>query len=170
MLKGTPSIKVLNAKQLGANVLHGSDVDEAKAECARLMALHNLRFVPPYDDPFVMRGKAPSAWKSSSSCPTLRIFQCCRRWWASGRHFRVRENASASPDTMVYGVETVDGDTVYQSLKKGGRVTLPEVGPLADGTAVHVIGQEQFRIYQTHLDEVIIVSNDEFCARGHFRR
>jgi len=58
MPEGTPEIKVRNVARLGAKVvLHGEDFDAAKAECARLGALHGLSFVPPYDDPLVIAGQ-----------------------------------------------------------------------------------------------------------------
>ena len=58
MPNGTPSIKIRNVARLGAKVvLHGSDFDEAKTECARLTVTHGLIFVPPFDDPFVIAGQ-----------------------------------------------------------------------------------------------------------------
>jgi len=69
-----------------------------------------------------------------------------------------------SPTTKVIGVETFDGDAMARSLEKGERVTLREVGPFSDGTAVKIVGEEPFRICQQLLDEVIKVDNDEICA------
>jgi len=43
-------------------------------------------------------------------------------------------------------------------------VTLAEVGPFSDGTAVKVVGGEPFRICQRLLDDVVLVDNDELCA------
>jgi hypothetical protein len=69
-----------------------------------------------------------------------------------------------SPHTRVIGVETFDGDAMARSLEKGERVTLAEVGPFSDGTAVRIVGEEPFRICQTLLDGVVKVDNDEICA------
>ena len=58
MPMGTPSIKVNNVARLGAKVvLHGEDLEEAKAECARLAAEYGLVFVPPFDDCLVIAGQ-----------------------------------------------------------------------------------------------------------------
>ncbi|KIM69747.1 hypothetical protein SCLCIDRAFT_1208262 [Scleroderma citrinum Foug A] len=168
MPKGTPTIKVRNVERLGANVvLHGSDFDEAKAECARLAALHNLTFVPPYDDPLVIAGQGTIAMEILKQLPDSKnlagIFGAVGGGGLiAGTSVYVKR--IGGPNTKVYGVETVDGDAMYRSLKKGERVTLPEVGPFSDGTAVRIVGQEPFRVCQKHLDEVIIVNNDELCA------
>ena len=69
-----------------------------------------------------------------------------------------------APQTRVYGVETVDGDAMARSLAAGVRVTLPEVGPFADGTAVKIVGAEPFRICKQLLDGVVKVDTDELCA------
>lgn len=58
----TPSIKWRNVERLGAKViLHGADFDAAKAECARLATAHNLLFVPPFDEPYIIAGQGTVA-------------------------------------------------------------------------------------------------------------
>jgi threonine dehydratase len=70
----------------------------------------------------------------------------------------------APPSVKVYGVETVDGDAMDRSLKKGERVTLDEVGPFSDGTAVKIVGEEAFRVVKDNVDGIEICTNDEICA------
>ena len=168
MPKGTPSIKVANVQRLGAKVvLHGSDFDEAKAECARLAAAHGLTFVPPYDDPLVIAGQGTTAMEILRQLPDSDdldgIFSAIG---GGGLVSGIAEYVKriGSPKTKIYGAETVDADAMYQSLKNGHRVTLAEVGPFSDGTAVRVVGAEPFRICQRLLDEIVIVDNDELCA------
>jgi len=61
-------------------------------------------------------------------------------------------------------VETVDGDAMARSLACGERVTLREVGPFSDGTAVKIVGEEPFRICKELLDGIVKTTNDEICA------
>ncbi len=51
-----------------------------------------------------------------------------------------------------------------QSLAKGERVTLSEVGLFSDGTAVKLPGEETFRVCREYLDEVVLVDTDALCA------
>lgn len=168
MPNGTPTIKIANVQRLGAKVvLHGFDFDEAKAECARLAVAHGLTFVPPYDDPLVIAGQGTIAMEILKQLPdsdTLGgIFGAIG---GGGLVAGIAEYVKriGSPQTKIYGAETVDADAMYQSLKQGHRVTLAEVGPFSDGTAVRLVGAEPFRICQRLLDEIVRVDNDELCA------
>jgi threonine dehydratase len=168
MPNGTPSIKVRNVARLGAKVvLHGADFDEAKVECARLAAAHGLAFVPPYDDPLVIAGQGTVGMeilKQISDSDNLDgIFAAVG---GGGLVAGIAEYVKriGSPGVKVIGVETVDGDAMARSLEKGQRVTLKDVGPFSDGTAVKIVGEEPFRICKRLLDEIVKVDNDELCA------
>ncbi|KAG6911132.1 hypothetical protein DXG01_003872 [Tephrocybe rancida] len=168
MPQGTPSIKVRNVTRLGAKViLHGSDFDEAKAECASLAAAHGLAFVPPYDDPLVIAGQGTVGMeilKQFVDSDSLDgIFAAVG---GGGLVAGICEYVRriGNPNTKVVGVETVDGDAMKRSLAQGERTTLKEVGPFSDGTAVKIVGEEPFRICKQLLEEVITVDNDEICA------
>ena len=168
MPKGTPSIKIRNASRLGANVvLHGVDFDEAKAECARLAVANGFTFVPPYDHPLVIAGQGTigmEIMKQLQDAESLdAIFGAIG---GGGLISGICEYVKriGSPTTKVIGAETVDGDAMARSLDKGERVTLAEVGPFSDGTAVKIVGEEPFRICKQLLDGIVKVDNDELCA------
>jgi threonine dehydratase len=69
-----------------------------------------------------------------------------------------------TPDIKVIGVEPLDSDAMYQSLKSGKRVTLESVGIFADGVAVRRVGKLTFDLCRQHVDEIIRVSTDELCG------
>ncbi|KAF8494639.1 tryptophan synthase beta subunit-like PLP-dependent enzyme [Russula emetica] len=168
MPKGTPTIKVRNVARLGAKiVLHGADFDEAKGECARLAAVHGLVFVPPYDDPLVIAGQGTIGMEILKQLTDAEHLDAV--FGAVGGGGLVAGICEyikriGSPRTRVIGVETIDGDAMARSLEKGERITLPEVGPFSDGTAVRIVGEEPFRICRQLLDGVVKVDNDEICA------
>ncbi|KAF8633406.1 hypothetical protein AX17_004577 [Amanita inopinata Kibby_2008] len=168
MPNGTPSIKVRNVARLGAKVvLYGSDFDEAKAECARLAIAHGLTFVPPYDDPLVIAGQGTIGMeilKQLSDSANLDTVFCAVGGGGLVSGIAEYVKRIGSPNTKVQGVETFDGDAMARSLEKGERVTLNEVGPFSDGTAVKIVGEEPFRICCQLLDGIIKVDNDEICA------
>ncbi|KAF4621355.1 hypothetical protein D9613_000714 [Agrocybe pediades] len=168
MPQGTPDIKVRNVARLGAKVVvYGSDFDEAKAECARLAAVHGLIFVPPYDDPLVIAGQGTVGMEILKQMPESdQLGAVFAAVGGGGLVAGISEYVKriGSPDTKVIGVETVDGDAMARSLEKGERVTLDEVGPFSDGTAVKIVGEEPFRICNQLLDGVVKVDNDELCA------
>lgn len=168
MPKNTPSIKSRNVSRLGAKVvLHGLDFDEAKAECARLASVHGLIFVPPYDDPLVIAGQGTVGMEILKQTPHSQdidaIFAAIGGGGLVGGICEYVKRIG-NPYTKVFGGETFDGDAMDRSLKAGKRVTLDEVGPFSDGTAVKIVGQEPFRVCQELLDGVVKVDNDDICA------
>ncbi|RFU32566.1 hypothetical protein B7463_g3784, partial [Scytalidium lignicola] len=166
MPEGTPSIKHLNVTRLGATVvLHGPDFDAAKEECNRLAKLHNLTNIPPFDDPYVIAGQGTIGMEllRQANIHKLKAIFCCVGGGGliAGIGVYVKRIA---PDVKIIGVETYDANAMVQSLEKGKRVVLDEVGLFADGAAVKTVGEETFRICQDVVDEVIQVTTDEACA------
>lgn len=168
MPQGTPDIKVRNVARLGAKVvLHGTDFDEAKAECARLATVHGLIFVPPYDDPLIIAGQGTVGMEILKQLPESdQLSAIFAAVGGGGLVAGISEYVKriGSPQNQVIGVETFDGDAMAQSLAKGERVTLRDVGPFSDGTAVKIVGEEPFRICKQLLDGIVKVDNDEICA------
>jgi len=162
----TPSIKHLNVSRLGSKVLlHGQDFDEAKAECHRLQKLHGLIDIPPYDDPYVIAGQGTIGMEllRQTNPDTLQAIFCCVGGGGliAGIASYVKRIA---PHVKVIGVEAYDACAMKQSLDKGERVVLNQVGLFADGAAVRVVGEETFRICKELVDGVILVGTDEICA------
>lgn len=164
---GTPSIKWENVQRLGAKVVfHGRDFDEAKAECARLAAVHDLTIIPPFDHPQVIAGQGTVAVElcNQSSWTNVDAVFCAVGGGGLLAGVAAYIKRIAPPHVKVIGVETFDADALAQSLEKGERVTLKEVGLFSDGTAVRVIGGECFRLCHELVDGVVRVSTDEICA------
>ncbi|KAG8737560.1 hypothetical protein FRC12_017104 [Ceratobasidium sp. 428] len=168
MPMGTPGIKVRNVERLGGKaVLHGADFDEAKAECARLAAQHGLVFVPPYDDPLVIAGQGTVGMEILKQLPRdVELGGIFAAVGGGGLCAGISEYVKriGAPGVQVVGVETKDGDAMERSLAAGERVTLKEVGPFSDGTAVKIVGEEPFRICKELLDGVVKADTDEICA------
>ncbi|CAE6416659.1 unnamed protein product [Rhizoctonia solani] len=165
---GTPGIKVRNVERLGGKaVLHGADFDEAKAECARLAAQHGLVFVPPYDDPLVIAGQGTVGMEILKQIPDPSSLDAIfAAVGGGGLCAGICEYVKriGAPGIRVFGAETKDGDAMERSLAAGERVTLSEVGPFSDGTAVKIVGEEPFRICKELLDGVVKTDTDEICA------
>lgn len=166
MPEGTPSIKHTNVARLGGHVvLHGQDFDAAKEECARREAQDGLINIPPFDDPYVIAGQGTIGMElfSQTNMQKVEAIFCCVGGGGliAGIGAYVKRMA---PHVKIIGVETYDANALVQSLEKGERVVLKEVGLFADGAAVKTVGEETFRICQEVVDEVIQVTTDEVCA------
>lgn len=68
------------------------------------------------------------------------------------------------PEVRVVAVQTVDSDSMAQSLQAGQPVALDDVGLFCDGTAVKRVGDETLRLARRCIDEVVYVTTDQVCA------
>jgi len=166
MPEGTPSIKHKNVSRMGGHVvLHGADFDAAKDECARREVQDGLINIPPFDDPYVIAGQGTIGMEllRQTNIQKLEAIFCCVGGGGliAGVGTYVRRIA---PHVKIIGVETYDANAMVQSLQKGERVVLKNVGLFADGAAVKTVGEETFRICSEVVDEIIQVTTDETCA------
>ncbi|MFN7085161.1 MAG: threonine ammonia-lyase, biosynthetic [Burkholderiales bacterium] len=161
----TPQIKIDAVRTRGARVvLHGDSYDEACAHARVLERKGRLTFVHPYDDPDVIAGQGTIGMEILRQCPQPihAIFV------AIGGGGLIAGIAACvkrlRPEVRIIGVEPVDADAMYRSLKAGRRIRLDQVGLFADGVAVKQVGVETFRLCRELVDEVVRVDTDAMCA------
>ena len=161
----TPTMKVnAVATRGGQVVLHGDTYDDACAHARQLAAEKNLTFIHPFDDPDVIAGQGTIGMEilRQYQKPIDAIFIAIGGGGLiSGVAAYIKR---LRPEIKIIGVEPVDADAMSQSLQKGERVTLSQVGLFADGVAVKHVGEETFRLCQKYVDEIILVSTDDTCA------
>src|SRR4029450_7638117 len=129
----TPQIKIAAVKRRGARVvLHGDSYDEAQAHAWELATHQGRTFVHPYDDPEVIAGQGTIGMEilRQHSKPLHAIFvPVGGGGLIAGIATYVKR---LRPQTKIIGVEPVDADAMYQSLRQGRRVQLQQVGLFAD--------------------------------------
>ena len=161
----TPQIKIDAVQSRGGEVvLAGESYSDAYAHAVELEKAEKLTFVHPYDDPDVIAGQGTIAMEILRQHPKpLHAVFCC----VGGGGLLAGVAAyikRVRPDVRIIGVEAVDACAMTQSLEKGERVELEQVGLFADGAAVKLAGQETFRLCQQYVDEMVLVDNDAICA------
>ncbi|MGB8301968.1 MAG: threonine ammonia-lyase, biosynthetic, partial [Azonexus sp.] len=164
----TPGIKVEAVKRRGGEVvLFGDSYDDSYVHALELEKTEKLTFVHPFDDPEVIAGQGTIAMEilrqhSRHNGPIHAIF-CC----VGGGGLIAGVAAYIKrlrPEIRIIGVEAKDADAMAQSLAKGHRVRLQQVGLFADGAAVKFVGEETFRLCKEYVDEMILVDTDAICA------
>ena len=161
----TPDIKINAVRSRGAKVvLHGDSYAEAADHARLLENRQGLTYVHPYDDPDVIAGQGTIAMEILRQHPEPidAIFV------AIGGGGLIAGIAAyvkrLRPEIKIIGVQPVDSDAMYQSIKAGRRVKLAQVGLFADGVAVKQVGKETFRLCRTLVDEIVRVDTDAMCA------
>ena len=161
----TPQIKIQAVLSRGAQVvLHGDSYSDACAHALELERLEGLIFVHPYDDPDVIAGQGTIGMEilRQHTHPIQAIFAAIGGGGLiSGVAAYVKQ---LRPEIRIIGVQPVDSDAMYRSLKARRRIKLDHVGLFADGVAVKQVGQETFRLCRKLVDEIILVDTDATCA------
>ncbi|MGD2182942.1 threonine ammonia-lyase, biosynthetic [Lusitaniella coriacea] len=161
----TPQVKVNAVKARGGEViLHGDTYDDACTYARQLETDKGLTFIHPFDDPHVIAGQGTIGMEilRQYQQPIHAIFVAIGGGGLiAGIGAYVKR---IRPEIKIIGVEPVDADAMYRSLKAGKRVRLPQVGLFADGVAVREVGEETFWLCQQYIDEVILVDTDATCA------
>jgi threonine dehydratase len=160
----TPNIKIQAVLAYGAKViLNGDSYSDAYVHAEMLAKKHGYTFIHPYDDPDVIAGQGTIGVELLRQHKNIdAIFLAVGGGGLiSGVAAYIKQ---LNPHIKIIGVEPVDADAMYQSLKAGKRIKLEQVGLFADGVAVKQVGKETFRLCQKLVDEVILVDTDSICA------
>ena len=161
----TPRLKVDAVQALGGEVvLHGDSYSDAHGHAVQLQAAQGLTFVHPFDDPDVIAGQGTVAMEilRQHQGPLHAVFVAIG---GGGLISGVAAYIKAvRPEVLVIGVQTADSDAMLQSVRRGKRVTLVDVGLFSDGTAVKLVGEETFRIARELVDDYVVVDTDAVCA------
>ena len=161
----TPQIKINAVKARGAEVvLFGDSYSDAYTKALELEQTEGLTFVHPYDDPDVIAGQGTIAKEILEEHPgPIHAIFCCVG--GGGLVAGIAAYVKAlRPEIKIIGVEAKDAEAMTESLKKGERVMLEQVGLFADGAAVKQVGEYTFDLCQQYVDEMIVVDNDAICA------
>ncbi|WP_424194103.1 threonine ammonia-lyase, biosynthetic [Ampullimonas aquatilis] len=164
----TPQVKIDAVKSFGGKfvevVLIGESYSDAYQHALTLEKKNQLTFVHPFDDPDVIAGQGTIGMEilQQHQGPIHAIFVAIG---GGGLISGVAAYVKAvRPEIKVIGVQTTDSDAMAQSIKKGRRVQLADVGLFSDGTAVKLVGEETFRVTKKFVDDIITVDTDEVCA------
>jgi threonine dehydratase len=72
------------------------------------------------------------------------------------------------PHIRLFGVEPEDGNDTFLSFRRGERVEIPPPETIADGLRATQPGAITFPIIQQHVEDIVVVSDDEIRAAMAF--
>lgn len=166
----TPTVKIDSVRSLGGEVvLHGESYSDAWLHAQVLQQQQQMTFIHPFDDPDVIAGQGTVGLEILRQVQRMGFKKLDAVFVAIGGGGLISGVANCikaiDPTIRIIGVQMTDSDAMIQSINAGKRVNLSDVGLFSDGTAVKLVGEENFRIVQSGLvDEFIRVSTDEVCA------
>jgi threonine dehydratase len=157
MPRSAPLTKVVNCRQMGANViLHGINYEEARQYATQLGEREGLTLIHGFDDPAVIAGQGTMGLEIVEQVPDLDaiIVPIGGAGLIAGVALAVK---TLKPKVTIIGVEP-DHAMSYAAAQKAGKPVLATIKPtLADGLAVSQVGEHAFRIAQEFVDHVLVV-------------
>ena len=155
----TPTVKVVNTRRHGAEViLQGDTVEECAAFARDYGSKRGLCFVHPYDDPLVIAGQGTIALEMLGSAPEIDtlVVPIGGGGLISGMAIAAK---ALRPDIRVIGAEAELYPSMYNLIKGEN---LPMRGDtLAEGIAVKAPGSLTAPIVRALVDDILLVSEPQ---------
>ena len=141
--------------------------DDRGAIGARISAETGAMLVPPYDHPWTMAGAGTTALELLEQAPDLDALVVC----IGGGGLIAGCSVAAKhikPSIRIFGVEPAAANDTYLSFAKGNRVEIGAPDTIADGLRSPSPGELTFPIIQRHVEQIVLVSEDEIRATVKF--
>ena len=156
-------VKVASMRGLGAELIfHGSDFDAAREHCEDLAREHGYRYVHSGNEPLLIAGVATETLEILEEQPDTDVV-IVPIGGGSGAAGACIVARAVSPDTKVIGVQSEAAPTAYRSWKEHELVE-DKMETFAEGLATRTAFELPQRILWDHLDDFLLVSDDEIRA------
>jgi len=158
-----PQTKIDGIKALGAEVrICGTSQDDAQAESERLVKAEGLAEISPFDDPHVIAGQGTIGLEICEARPDLHTLLVPLSGGGLAAGVAVAAKA-INPRIRVVGITMDRGAAMYESIKAGKPVEVPELPSLADslGGGIGLQNKLSFPICRDLLDDIVLVTEDE---------
>jgi threonine dehydratase len=153
-------LKVDSMRALGAKVIAvGRDFDEAREECERLAVEHGYRYIHSGDEPLLIAGVGTCSLEIMEAQPHLDVL-IVPIGGGSGAAAACVAAKAINPALCVIGVQSEAAPAGYRSWKARALVE-DRMATFAEGLATRTAFQLPQRILWEHLDDFVLVSEDE---------
>ncbi|PSG90766.1 threonine ammonia-lyase IlvA [Aurantibacter aestuarii] len=164
----TPNQKINQVKMFGEDfvdvVLVGDTYDDAYdaaiIECERL----KKAFIHPFDDKKVIEGQATVGLEIIDQATIHPIHYVIVPVGGGGLSSGLASVFHLlSPNTKIIGVEPQGAPSMSTSIQNNKNTTIEDIDSFVDGAAVKRVGDLNFEICKSFLDQVITVPEGEIC-------
>jgi threonine dehydratase len=160
-----PENKRAAIRALGAElIVSGQSQDDAAEVAFRLVREQGLVMVNPFDDPHVITGQGTIGLEILEDFPEIDtiLVPISGGGLIGGIACALK---SAKPGCRVVGISMEGGAAMYQSLKAGKPIQIPDVDSLADSLqgGIFLDNAHTFRMVMDLVDDFVLVSEDEIA-------
>lgn len=163
----TPRQKIQQTEMFGGDnvkiVLIGDTFDDCMKEALAYTAIHEMVFVPPFDNIKIIEGQGTVGLEIYEDLPDtdVVIMPIGGGGLASGvgSYFK-----NINPEIKLIGVEPEGAPSMNQALKNGSPVTLDYIDRFVDGAAVKRVGNLTFGYCNELLDQMLLIPEGKICT------
>lgn len=153
-------VKVDSMQDLGAEIIvHGRDYDDAREYCERLAADEGYRYIHSGNEPLLIAGVATATLEILAEQPNVDVI-IVPIGGGSGAAGACIVADPMRPQIQVIGVQSEAAPAAYRSWQTRQLVE-DRMGTYAEGLATRTAFELPQRILWEHLDDFILVSDDE---------
>lgn len=168
MPSDAPRAKMAATAGAGATIVSYDRLKEDREEiCRDLAEKTGSAVIPPYDHPLTIAGQGTAALELMDEVPGLDAMVACTGGGGLLGGCCVAAKA-INPAIRMFGAEPELADDVWQSLRKGERVTIPPSLTIADGLRTPSPGKLTFPILQQYVEQIALISENEIRAAVRF--
>ena len=158
-----PANKIAAIEQLGAEVvIFGDNQDLSTEKALQIARQRQMRFISPFDDPYVIAGQGTIALEILQQRPEIDtiVTQLSGGGLASGIAIAAK---ALRPDIKIIGVSVDHGAAMYESIKAGKIVNVSEQASIADALPGPIPADNRytFDICRRLIDEIVLVSEQQ---------
>jgi threonine dehydratase len=163
MIETANPFRVALCKYYGAEVVIAGDAAAAFARVEEIKEKEGRAFIHPFDGPLTTLGSATLGKEIAEQLPDLdALIVAIGGGGLPGGVARATK--LINPRCQVLGVEPEGADNMRRSLDAGEPVKLERISTIADSLAPPYSLPYSFALCRDHLDDVVLVSDDEIRA------
>jgi threonine dehydratase len=140
----------------------GKDFDDARERCERRAAETGARYVHSADEPLLIAGVGTYALEVFEDLPNADVV-LVPLGGGSGACGLITVRNALGAKAKIIAVGAQNADAVYRSWQGPQRVVGASADTIAEGVATRVSFDLPFSIYKQHLDDFILLSEDELA-------
>jgi threonine dehydratase len=163
--ENTPPQKIKSIKKFSNSrcklFIIGKNFDEAYELSKKYTLEHNKTYIHPFGDIDVINGQGTVAVEIYNELTPDIIISCVG---GGGLISGISKYSKyKKTNCLIYGAESLECNSMYQSIQNNKVIRLDKYDTFVDGTAVKEVSELTFNICKKNVEDILLVSNGQLC-------